>query len=59
MPKLGGMAYLPQNRAQIYDFFSNYEETTPFYRLLRMFYDEISKQFFNFVGYNHLLQWIL
>ena len=53
MPKLGGMVYLPQNRAQIYDFFSINKEVPLFYRLLASFYNEISKQFFTFVRCNH------
>jgi len=49
MPQLRCMAYRPQNRAQIYDFFPINEEMNAFYRPFRLFFLEISKLFVKFV----------
>ena len=51
MPQLRCMAYRPQNRAQIYDFFPINKETSRFYRLFRAIFLEMSKQFVIFVGF--------
>ena len=45
VPKLGGMAYLPQNRAQIYDIFSINKEIPSFCRLLERFYEKYQNTF--------------
>ena len=50
MPKLCCMAYRPQNKSQIYDFFPINKEVGVFYHPFRPIFLEMSKQFFKFVG---------